>query len=325
MRAALDSRAGAAIRSLTVALVAVVLASPAEARKAHLPAGCGAPAHDLLSGAEERVPQELSGEPDPSVLSRFEVLRRPAGQLDQPPPINPLASELGFELGSYYPHRIRQLLETPDGERYFAVIGFRREFPVPPARCLPPGLRGGREGLVREAQEEAKELVYCIAELARQADTQRGGYEVGNCHPFADIESGAGLIASDMSRSRVVDIVPDGVATVRLVYRDGSVIDAPVGANTFSFTPPQAPIRRARAVIHRLFVHALVPLATGHLTPRQRRHMRRRLRALQKLIARTLGSLPPRQVQWLDANGGVLRSIAPHLPDSSGGRIVISG
>ena len=46
-------------------------------------------------------------------------------------------------------------------------------------------------------------------------------------------------------------MAPDGVATVRLRYRNGDVITAPVAGNVFDFTPPQRPIKKLEALRRR--------------------------------------------------------------------------
>jgi hypothetical protein len=328
VRVDLRSRAVISGSSLAIAiailLIAIGAASPASAKKPHVRARCSAAIFEGFV-VEEHLPRELSGEPDPAAVSRFEVLRRPATAADQPPPINELGSQLGFELGSYYPHAIKQVMESPDGDRYYVVLGFRRRFSVPPARCLPPALRRKRAKLVREVQRQAKELVYCVAEL-RAGGAEPAGYSDAECGPLADVENGSDLIASDTSRSRVVELVPDGVASVRLIYRDGTAIDAAVHTNAFAFTPPQAPIRRAEATIRRAF-HRISSLLFGkkRLTSLQKRRRRRLLRSLAKVYSRALGALVPKQAQWLDQAGRVLRTITPHLPASGGGLFIVGG
>ena len=107
--------------------------------------------------------------------------------------------------------------------------------------------------------------------------------------------------------------MPDGVATVRLVYRGGAAITAPVSENAFTFTPPRTPVARAKAALERLeraFERELKYKHTpAHHTKRQ---LQRRERVASKLLERVLSELPPKQIQWLDAGGHVLRSFTPH-------------
>jgi hypothetical protein len=260
----------------------------------------------------ELEPVELAGAPEPAALSRFGALRRPAGPADQLPPLNRIGSRLGLELASYYPAYIRQLVKVPNGSRYFLIPGLKRVPDLPPAQCLPKQLRH-----LRQPQPEP---VYCVAGVGSDVrQLPRFG-----CQTLAEIETGGDLAEPYYSSSFQVDLVPDGVTTVRLVYRGGTVITAPVSENAFMFTPPRPPIARARAALKRL--ERTFELEGGHKSKHRRltkRQRQRRARAAIKLLDRVLGELPPKQVQWLDAGGHVLRSFRPHRDRS--GFLVITG
>src|SRR5689334_2844682 len=184
---------------------------------------------------------------DPAITSMFAVLRRPAGAEDQLPLFNPLNEDLGYQLRSYLPGYIRQLASDPDGERYFLIVGFERGFALPPAHCLPKVLRRHLTQLIAEQRERERQPVYCIEDVG----PRRSQYGAA-CQPFATIQTEGSLIASAQSTSEVIDLVPDGVVSVRLHYRNGTTITAPVANNEFGFTPPQGPIKKARARVRRL-------------------------------------------------------------------------
>jgi hypothetical protein len=284
---------------LVVGVLASVLASAATAeRRAAMPSVC----RGGIIRTVELEPKELPGTPEPAALSRFGVLRRAAGPEDQLPSLNRLGFPLGLELGSYYPGYIRQLLRLPNGVRYFLIPGIKRVPPLPPERCLPARLR--------HLRQPKPETVYCVASIGpnvRQLSS-------AGCHTLAEIETGGALVKPYFSSALQVDLVPDGVATVRLVYRGGAAITAPVSENAFTFTPPRTPVVRARAALKRLeraFERELEYKHTSahHNTKRQ---LQRRERVASKLLERVLSELPPKQIQWLDAGGHVLRSFTPH-------------
>ncbi|HEV3320572.1 MAG TPA: hypothetical protein VG147_00090 [Solirubrobacteraceae bacterium] len=158
---------------------------------------------------------------------------------------------------------------------------------------------------LRHLRQPKSEPVYCVAGI--DADVHQFPYV--SCQTLGEIETGGALAEPYTSSSLVVDLVPDGVATVRVVYRGGIVITAPVSENVFSFTPPPEPIEHAKAAFKRL--ERTFELGGKHkrLTKRQRQ---RRAQAVIKLLDRALSQTLPKQVQWLDAGGHVLRSFTPH-------------
>jgi hypothetical protein len=228
----------------------------------------------------------------------FGVLRRPPGPEDQLPLFNPLSEDIGYQLRSYLPAYIRQIASDPDGERYFLIVGFERGFPLPPVQCLPKEVRRHAAQLIAEQRERETQPVYCIEDIG----PHRPQYGGASCEPLAGIQTGGSLIASAKSTSDVVDLVPDGVATVRLRYRSGTVITAPVANNEFDFTPPQRPIREARARARHIFR----ALARQHRGSRQ-------LRSLFKLLRDIDRRLPPETVEWLGGSGQVIRTFHPAL------------
>ncbi len=284
---------------LLAGAIASVLAAPATAKKgAATPSSCSGVIR-ALEPESEPEPVELAGPLEPAVLDKFGVLRRAAAPADQLPPLNRIGSRVGSELSSYYPGYIRQLVRLANGSRYFLIPGFKRVLKLPPARCLPKQLRH-----LRQPQSEP---VYCIAGIGPIVRPLAGI----SCQTLAEIETGADLAEPYFSSSFQVDLVPDGVATVRLVYRGGTVIAAPVSENAFTFTLPRGLIERAKAAFKRL-ERAFEDERThrhGHLTKRQRQ---RAVGVMIKALDHVVSQLPPKQVQWLDAGGQVLRSFTPN-------------
>jgi hypothetical protein len=255
-----------------------------------------------LTGAlvEADMPATLPDSLDPAIVGSFAVLRRAAGPQDQVPPLNSLAEQVGIYLSGYYPGYVRRVFQLPDGRRLILISGLPRVIPVPPAQCLARTLRPRRNQLVEQQLRRATEPVYCLGVIGGRPSSFSG--EPG-CRRFADVYTGANLLASDTSTSPVVELAPDGVASVRLSYRDGTTITAQVLENAYMFTPPQAPIRRANVTLERV-VRVLAP-AKGH------RPSRGRERSALKLVQRTLSALAPVQVQWLAADGRLLRIVTP--------------
>lgn len=265
----------------------------------------------VLETESESEPVELAGVLEPAALSRFGVLRREAGPADQLPPLNLIGSRLGFELSSYYPGYIRQLIKLPDGSRYFVIPGFKHVPQLPPGQCLPKQLR--------HLSQPKPELLYCIAGIGSNVLQLSGS----RCQTLAEMETGGDLTEPSFSSSFEVDLVPDGVATVRLVYRGGTVITAPVNENAFTFTPPQVPLERVKETVKRFGRTFEFERGQTHkhrrLTKRQRQ---RRGRAAIKFLERVLDELPPKQVQWLNAGGQMVRSFTPHRARNS---LIIAG
>jgi hypothetical protein len=293
-----------AVVCLLAGVIGSALASPAMAKKRTVtPAVCRS---SSIAQELETEPVELAGAPEPEALSQFGVLRRAAGPADQLPPLNQLGLRLDFELASYYPGYIRQLVQLSNGRRYFLIPGLKRAPNLPPAQCLPMRLR--------QLPQPKPEPVYCIAGIG--ATVRR--LASANCQTLGEIETGGDLADPYFSSSFQVDLVPDGVATVRLVYRGGIVITAPVSENAFSFTPPQGPIARERVALQHLErtfdSGGKSKSKSKRLTKRQRE---RRAQAAIKLLTHALSLLPPKQVQWLDANGHVLRSFTPRRAHNS--------
>jgi hypothetical protein len=304
--------AGGRSRRLSLALLVVACAlftfssiAGAKTHRAHRPRPrCFIPPNPAVPSAE-------SAALDPSVTGAFAILRRPAGPADALPPLNPLKEDLGYQLRSYFPAYIRQLVTDAEGEHYFLVIGFPRVFALPPAACLPRELRRNLSKLLARQRMRENQLLFCIDDVG----PKRPEYGGGQCLPFAAVQSGANLIASAMSHSDVIELVPDGVATVRLLYHGGNVVAVPVSGNEFTFTPPQRPIKEAE-----LDFRQIRPLPSGrHPNARQRA---RAFRRYIRLLVQTTRELSPETVQWLGASGQLIRSFRPR---AEGGSLIGGG
>jgi hypothetical protein len=289
---------------LLAAIASSVLAQSAPART-RAP-GCHARS-GLGSLFENRAPAALPGSADPTITGSFAVLRRAIAPSDQPPPLNPLAEDVDYQLAGYYANQVRQLKQLPDGSRFFVIAGLPRLNAIPPARCLPPQLRPKRKQLVEEQLRRAREPVYCIAQIGGGAEQAFGG-EV-ECPRFADIYTGMNLIGSDMSSRPVLELAPDGVVTVRLTYRGGVTVSAAVSENAYLFTPPQAPIRHAEAAFERLARHFFSRSRSKKAVSKRER--KKQVQAIINLLMRQSLRLAPQQIEWLAADGHVLRTMTP--------------
>jgi hypothetical protein len=131
------------------------------------------------------------------------------------------------------------------------------------------------------------------------------------------MQTGARLVELDDSNSDVVELVPDGVATVRLDYLERNVVTATVTSNAFSFTPPQRLVkdvqRRLRPLRRELIQELRKQRHHPHATP-VRRGIVRRERAIRD-------ELRPRSVEWIGANGQIVRSFQPQGESSGGGAL----
>jgi hypothetical protein len=239
-----------------------------------------------LSRASE-PPRALAGSLESDVLSSFAILRRSALPSDEPP-VGALSRELGqkYEVAGYYPAYIRRLSVSSDGRSYFLVPGYANPRKVPPAKCL--GGHVNRVALVEQQRRRLSEPVYCLLEIP-----DRDMRDLG-CEPFAGVsESNQLFRASDFLREPVIDIVPDGVARIRITYLGADALMVPVRANAFTFMPPLAP-RRIRSLLDRLSRRLL--RAQGALTKQWNEDLKR---------------TDPMKVEWLDSSGRVIRAMTP--------------
>jgi len=287
--------------------IAVAGSGSATAPITKMPGGsaCIPPAFSF-STPRPPLPKELSTPLEATALSSFVIFRRPARPGDEPPGLNPAAGGLGrelykdYELSSYYPAYVRQLIGLPGNRRYLVIPAFGRPEAVPPAHCFPAGER--RE-LVEQEHRRSVEPVYCIIEVGGN-----GNAPVPGCEPFAQAdESFRAFHVSDfLGREPTTELVPDGVASVRITYRDTAPIVVSVNENAFVLIPPPAPHDRLYA-----YLRGLLPrLAGQHDTKAQR------LTATNKWNKAFTGTYPTR-IEWLDSAGGLVRALNPPTAESN--------
>jgi hypothetical protein len=233
------------------------------------------------------------------ILSSFALLRRSA-KPSESAAVTEVAAMLAkdYELSNYYPAYVRQLASLPKGRRYFVVPAFARPRAVAPSRCLPASQRADRPKLVEQQQRRRMETVYCLVEVRTEPSPAIG------CEPFAAIDQSARVFdASDFIRQPIVEVVPDGVSSVRIAYRSRAPIVILVRENAFWFMPPESPPSSVEAELKGLLHKLLV----RHLTTTQRRVLTTRW---NKLLPKT----DPTKIEWLNSAGGLIRTIKAPTP-----------
>ena len=274
-----------------------------------LSSSCIPPAFRLF-GPQPALPKQLSTPLDATILSSFAIFRRPALPDDELSGLNPggdgLNQELSkvYELSGYYPAYVRQLTRLPDGRRYFVIPADGRSEAVVPAHCLAGGVRE-RRALVAEQHRRLVEPVDCIIEVGGGENAPPQG-----CEPFAAVGEAGRVFQPDLYKEPIVELVPDGVASVRIDYRETPAIVVAVSENAFLFTPPP-PTPRVEAELKRLerMEPAIVP------TTAQRPTARRRRITLQ--WDKTVDETEPTRIEWLDSAGRLVRALNPPTAESN--------
>jgi hypothetical protein len=273
----------------------------AGARLVRVPPSCIPPAF-RFTGPQRPVPKELSTPLEATILSSFAIFRRPALPGDEPPGSSPggLRRELykDYELSSYYPAYVRQPTGLT-GRRYFVIPAFGQPEAVPPAHCFRAAVR---HELVEQEHRRSVEPVYCIIEAGgtRQAP-------VPGCEPFAQInESYRAFQVSDfLGGEPTIELVPDGVASVRITYQATAPIIAHVSENAFLLTPPPTPNTPLDTELKQL----LHRQRGKHISGAERR------RLTIKYNNAFTGTYPIR-IEWLDSTGGLVRTLSPPTAES---------
>lgn len=256
------------------------------------------PPASRLFGPRPAPAKKLTSPLATAILSDFAIFRRSALPKDTLTGLKSkgdgLDRELSkvYEVSAYYPAYVRQLTRLPGGRRYFVIPAYRRAEAVLPAHCLPAGARE-RRLLVGENRRRLVEPVSCIIEVGgRQNEPPLG------CEAFAAIDEAGRVFEPDLFKEPIVELVPDGVASVRIAYRETPPIHIPVSENAFSFTPPP-PTPRIKAELKRLEPS----LFAKHLTRSQRRRFTMQW---DKAVQET----EPTKIEWLDSAGGLIRTIS---------------
>jgi hypothetical protein len=217
------------------------------------------------------APEQLRTPLPASILASFAIFRRAAVASDEPP-----ASELS---GGQLADQLRK------------EYAYARSEPVS-ADCSPRDV--DRRQLAEQQRRRTREPVYCLIELP--SDTTQGP----GCEPFAAVdESARAFETSDYGgREATVELVPDGVASVRILYRDDPPIVVPVSANAFRFTPPASVPAGVRAKLDRLATEQ----ANSHLTEAQ-------MLSLTLQYDRVRRRTEPTRIEWLDGAGRPIRKL----------------
>lgn len=279
-------------------------AGTATASVTRLSPSCIPPAFRLF-GPKPAPPKQLSTPLDATILSSFAIFRRSALPGEELFGVKPggdgLDRELSkvYELSGYYPAYVRQLTRLPDDRRYFVIPAYGRPEAVVPAHCLAGGVRE-RRALVEEQHRRLVEPVDCIIEVEGSENAPPQG-----CEPFAAVGEADRVFQPDLYKEPIVELVPDGVASVRISYRETPAIVVAVSENAFLFTPPP-PTPRIEAELKRL---EPTILAT-HLTTAQRRR-----NTLQ--WDKTVDETEPTRIEWLDSAGRLVRSLSPPTAESN--------
>jgi hypothetical protein len=295
------ARRFAGLLAAGIALLLGLTASPAAAATARSAAACRSPAFRTLLG-DDAEPVEISGALDPSVIAQYGVLRRAATAADALPPLNRFGSEVEGEIGSYYPSYIRRLAVLPTGTRYFLVSGLPKLVTLPPARCLPKVERAKLPKIVALEHRLAAEPVYCIGTVGTL------GSEHGevNCARYSAVSTGAGLAESEYAEGPHLELVPDGVASVRLTFHGSPPLVAAVSENAYMFTTPGSSIGLLSARLRK---------DEKKLIKHERHPDKKELRAALKLI-QDLGKERIPKVEWLGAEGKTIKAFTPRAEES---------
>jgi hypothetical protein len=288
-----------------VLLAGAVAAQPAAAAKP--PAACRGTS--LLGGGSEQPIAELPGSLEAPLLSSYSVFARPPRAADALPPVNTAGLSLEFQMASYYPGEIRQLLALPSGRRFLAIPGLLRTFRIPPAICLPKPVRKLRAKLVEEQTRRGSEPAYCVVELGSSHRFGGGG----ECALFSDVARSLNVFRAGPASATVVELVPNGLSAVRVVYPRGPAVVAPVVENAYLLTVP-AGILRVQRKFQRQERKLHIP---RHPTRAQLRSIGR---AYSRIERRKEAATEPVRVEWLGSGGAVVKTTA--RPRRENGAIV---
>ncbi len=125
------------------------------------------------------------------------------------------------------------------------------------------------------------------------------------CKPFAAIDEGDRVFQSDaLTKEPTVELVPDGVASIRIAYHETPAIVIAVSENAVLFTPPP-PTPRVEAELRRLEP----VIVAQHITTAQRRR-------ITSQWDKTVDETEPTRIEWLDSTGRLVRALGPPTAES---------
>jgi hypothetical protein len=240
------------------------------------------------------APTELASPLEPGLLSTFGIFRRSAQANDEPRLASGgLARELrkDYELAGYFPALVRRLAEVSGAREYFVVPAFARPEAVPPARCSSASTH---RQLVAEQQRRKTDPVACFIEVGESRAAPGPG-----CEPFVQVDEQLRAFGvSDFVGTPAIEMAPDGVASVRVSYRDVAPFSVPVSENAFYLIPPPAPHDSVSARMR-----SLLPGLSSSNTSRRDRSTAE--------WNRTFVYTLPTKIEWLDQGGAVVRVVTP--------------
>lgn len=255
------------------------------------------------------APAELAGSLETGVLSTFGIFRRSAQTSDEPPPASGgLAQELrkDYELAGYFPALVRRVARLPGGREYFVVPAFARPEAVPPTHCSSASTH---RQLVAEQQRRKTDPVACFIESGESRTAP-----VPGCEPFVQVDQQPRAFGvRDFVRTPAIEMVPDGVASVLVSYRDVAPFSVPVSENAFYLTPPPTP---HNSVSGRM--KSLLPGILSSNTARRDKATAEWNRTYQYTL--------PTKIEWLNQAGAVVRVVTPptraSIADTSLGQLL---
>ncbi len=127
--------------------------------------------------------------------------------------------------------------------------------------------------MIEEDRKSAAEVVFCIAQVGGATGLGRKK----ECEPFADIAKSARAFQTGLSPSQTVELVPDGVASVRVTYAHLAPAMLAVSENSYLLAPPKSVVRAAE----RLFTHL-----AKNLKSRKSRNTKQQLKQIRVDLSR---------------------------------------
>jgi hypothetical protein len=250
-----------------------------------------------ILGGPETTPTELSTPIEAPVLASFGVLRRPAIAGDAIPALSPVGNGIDSEIASWYPAYTRRV--TVGSVRYYLIPVFLKEEHVPPASCLSPRFRAQRPEIVELARKRASELSYCLVPVTGEEGPGGGG-----CEPFADLGNAVRVfLGGGFGGEATVALVPDGVASVRISFRTSPAVTATVGENLYAFKGPASVAVKIKRLIDQ---EIKTTGSKRHISKKQHKRLEAQF---VKRLSKLFDESEPTKVEWLDANGALVRLI----------------
>jgi hypothetical protein len=171
------------------------------------------------------------------------------------------------------------------------IPAYGRSQPVPPAHCLAGGARE-RRALVEGQRRLPNEPVDCVVVVGGGSSAPPQG-----CESFAAIDEGGRVLeANALTREPIIELAPDGVASVRIIYRERPAITERVSENAYMLTPPPTTTRVAAAL--RRLQPAILAVHPTVLQHRDVLHW-------DEIVHESA----PTKLEWLDSAGRVIRVI----------------